>query len=563
VTVAQDHLLRARAPGVSSHDEGDLRRVPDDAPLGEMPDSRGAAQALASQCGLPFIDSIGDEIPTDVLAALPRAIVVKYLVCPLGHEADRRLRVALVDPVDLELRGMLEHLAGVPIAACVATADELRRAIARHYDLAEGEMKSLLAGLQDAEDETSAPVVAISPDSSVRPETGESDAPVIRLVEKIIGDAVRLRASDIHLEPLECRFRVRCRIDGAMVETDSPPRHLQRAVISRLKIMARLSIAEKRLPQDGRIPLVLDGRALDLRVSTLPTAHGESIVMRLLDRNVLPSGLAELGFTGNEQEEFRQLITAPDGMVLITGPTGSGKTTTLYGCLQHLNQTDRKIITVEDPIEYQLSGVNQVPVRAEIGMTFASALRAMLRQSPNVIMVGEIRDRETADIAINAALTGHLVFSTLHTNDAPAAITRLVDIGAKPFLVAASLRATIAQRLVRRICARCKTRCTPPESVLRAAGLEKEQVAGAAFFRGAGCPVCLGTGFRGRVGIFEIFLINDEIRDLIGQNTSAARLRAEARGAGMRTLREDGLRKVLAGLTTIDEIVAVTSGGEA
>ncbi len=560
--LAQDHLLRAPAPGFSSRDENDALRASTGAPR-EIPDSRGAVRALASEYGLPFVDLIGDEIPADVLAALPRAVVVKHLVCPIGRGQDRRLRVALADPVNLELREMLEHLAGGPITAGVATGDELRRAIARHYDLAAGEMKSLLAGLRDAGEGSSGATVAIAPDSSVRAETGESDAPVIRLVEKIIGDAVRLRASDIHLEPLERRFRVRCRIDGAMVETDSPPPHLQRAVISRLKIMARLSIAEKRLPQDGRIPLALDGHTLDLRVSTLPTAHGESIVMRLLDRNALPSGLAELGFTGRDEEEFRRLITAPDGMVLITGPTGSGKTTTLYGCLHHLNQTDRKIITVEDPVEYQLRGVNQVPVRAEIGMTFASALRAMLRQSPNVIMVGEIRDRETADIAINAALTGHLVFSTLHTNDAPAAITRLVDIGAKPFLVAASLRATIAQRLVRRICERCKTRCRPAEGLLQAAGFEKERMMDAAFFRGAGCAACLGTGFRGRVGIFEIFLINDEIRDLIGQNTSAARLRAEARKAGMRTLREDGLRKVLAGLTTIDEIVAVTSGGEA
>jgi type IV pilus assembly protein PilB len=563
VTVAQDHLFRTRAPGLPSNDERDSLRAPSDALRNENPDAWAAARALAKDCGLPFVDSIEDEIPADVLAALPRALVVKHLVCPLGREPDRRLRVALADPLNLELREMLEHLGGGPIAACVATTDELRRALARHYDLAEGEMKHLLAGLQDAEEKSSAVATAVFADSNVRTETGESDAPVIRLVEKIIDDAVQLRASDIHLEPLERRFRVRCRIDGAMVETDSPPWHLQRAVISRLKIMARLSIAEKRLPQDGRIPLARGGNALDLRVSTLPTAHGESIVMRLLERKALPSGLAELGFTVNDEEEFRRLITAPDGMVLITGPTGSGKTTTLYGCLQQLNQADRKIITVEDPVEYQLAGVNQVPVRAEIGMTFASALRAMLRQSPNVIMVGEIRDRETADIAINAALTGHLVFSTLHTNDAPAAITRLVDIGAKPFLVAASLRATIAQRLVRRICGRCKTRHGPSESVLRAAGFEKERAADAAFFRGAGCPACLGTGFRGRVGIFEIFLINDEIRDLIGQNTSVARLRAEARRAGMRTLREDGLRKVLAGLTTIDEILAVTSGGEA
>jgi len=525
-------------------------------------DSRERARAVAAESGLPFVEPAGLDVPAAALAALPRAVVVKHLVCPVGWDRDR-LRVALADPLDLELLESLEHLAGRPVQACVATVDEIRRAIARHYDLEEGEMKALLAGLETAGGDPHARTAAGPSVTDARTEggAGEADAPVIRLVETIIAEAVRLRASDIHLEPLERRFRVRCRVDGSLLELDAPPLRLHRPVISRIKIMARLSIAEKRLPQDGRMQIVRDGRSLDLRVSTLPTAHGESAVLRILDREGLRPGLAELGFEGDDERAFRQLIAAPDGMVLLTGPTGSGKTTTLYGCLHQLNQSDRKIITVEDPVEYQLDGINQVPVRPAVGMTFAAALRAMLRQAPNIIMVGEIRDRETADMALNAALTGHLVFSTLHTNDAPGAVTRLTDLGARPFLVAAALRATLAQRLVRRICPRCRQPQTLAEQAWRRAGFPPDLLAGAQLFRGAGCPACHGTGYLGRLGLFEIFLINDEIRGLIGQNTSAARLRAQARRDGMRSLREDGMRKVLAGLTTIDEVVAATSGG--
>ena len=387
--------------------------------------------------------------------------------------------------------------------------------------------------------------------------------PVIRLVQDLIADAIRRRASDIHLEPLERRFRVRYRIDGVLLEVDAPPKRLQLAIISRLKIMANISIAEKRVPQDGRIQIETAGRTLDLRVSSLPTAHGESIVMRILDKEGLKLGMPELGFLPDDQKEFERLIASPDGIMLVTGPTGSGKTTTLYACLHHLNQPDRKIITVEDPVEYQIAGINQVPVNADIGMTFAAALRAMLRQAPNIVMVGEIRDRETAEIAINASLTGHMVFSTLHTNDAPSAVTRLIDIGAKPFLVAASLRSAMAQRLVRRICPACKKAYTPVRcaSCTRSAWTPA-QLAGATFAHGAGCAACHGTGYRGRMGIFEIFLVHDGIRGMIYGNVTAARLRQQARADGMRTMREDGLRKVLAGLTTIEEVVSVTVGDQ-
>jgi general secretion pathway protein E/type IV pilus assembly protein PilB len=353
---------------------------------------------------------------------------------------------------------------------------------------------------------------------------------------------------------------VRYRVDGVLLETEALPKRLQFAIISRLKIMANISIAEKRVPQDGRIQTSLDGRTLDLRVSSLPTAHGESIVMRILDKEGLKPGLPELGFLPDDQREFERLVASPDGMILVTGPTGSGKTTTLYASLHHLNQPDRKIITVEEPVEYQLSGINQVPVNAAIGMTFAAALRAMLRQAPNIVMVGEIRDRETAEIAINASLTGHMVFSTLHTNDAPSAVTRLTDLGAKPFLVAAALRSVLAQRLVRCICPACRRPHTPSVRELHALGLEPGRLADASFAHGAGCAACHGTGYQGRLGIFEIFRVHDGIRGMIYDNVTAARLRAQARADGMRTMREDGIRKVLAGLTTIEEVVAVTVG---
>jgi type IV pilus assembly protein PilB len=341
-----------------------------------------------------------------------------------------------------------------------------------------------------------------------------------------------------------------------------PPKKLQAALISRLKIMANMSIAEKRLPQDGRIQIRLaDARSsIDLRVSSIPTNHGESVVMRILDKTSLTLGLPELGFLSDDQATIERILGLPDGIFLVTGPTGSGKSTTLYACLHTINKPDRKIITVEDPVEYQLSGVNQVPVNEDVGMTFAAALRAMLRQAPNIIMVGEIRDVETANIAINASLTGHLVFSTLHTNDAPSAVTRLVDIGVKQFLVASSVRAILAQRLVRRICANCTEPYEPTEVELRTLNLKPEQLEGANFRKGRGCDKCRGTGYKGRMGIFEICVLDDEIRRMINEKMSVASIRQRARDLGMRTLREDGLRKVLGGMTTPDEVITSTMG---
>ena len=502
--------------------------------------------------GLPFVELGEAPIPAELLAALPRSFVLRHEVCPFGRDEAGALRVALADPVDVEALDGLAHVTARSVVPCLAEAGDLRRAIARHFGGAGDAREDLVGG----------PVPGGRAPEEVPsdPPAKENEAPVIAWVHGIVREAVRRRASDIHLEPLERRFRVRYRIDGVLAEGESPPQRLQLAVVARVKLMAGISIAEKRVPQDGRIQLAVDGRPLDLRVSSLPTAHGESVVLRLLDKEGLRPGLPELGLEGADERAFARLLASPDGIVLVTGPTGSGKTTTLYACLHHLNTADRKIVTVEDPVEYQLTGINQVPVRPEVGMTFASALRAMLRQAPNIVMVGEIRDAETADIAINASLTGHLVFSTLHTNDAPGAVTRLIDIGAKPFLVAASLRAAVAQRLVRRVCRACAVAHAPSASELQGLGVPPGELAAAQFRRGAGCAECAGTGYRGRLGIFELFLITDEIRALIHGNAGATRLRACARAQGMRTMREDGVRKVLAGLTTIEEVLAVTVG---
>ena len=502
------------------------------------------ARAVAAELGMEFVELGLRRIAADVLAALPRAFITEHQALPFAR-SERGLHVAVADPVAAELIDRLpEHTDGA-VTLVLAEADDLRQAIER--ELGEGWSQT----------PPRAPFVVAEPAGS--PPADERDAPVIRLVQELLGEAVRRRASDIHLEPLSGRFRIRYRVDGSLQEGESPDRQLHPPVTSRLKLMANMSIAEKRVPQDGRIRFDHAGRAFDLRVSSLPTVHGESLVMRVLDREHLERSIPELGWMPDDQAEFERQLAAADGLMLVTGPTGSGKTTTLYASLQHLNRPDRKILTVEDPVEYQLAGINQVSVNSVTGMSFAAALRAMLRQAPNVIMVGEIRDRETAEVAINASLTGHQVLSTLHTNDAPAAVTRLLDLGVKPFLVAAGLRSVLAQRLVRQVCARCRQTYRPPAHELRALGLEPGRAGDASFARGAGCPACQGTGYRGRVGLFEIFLVHDGIRAMIYDHVTAARLRQQARRDGMRTMREDGIRKVLAGITTIEEVVSVTA----
>lgn len=510
--------------------------------------------ALSNQLGMEMISLKGVDIPVEVRNLIPTDIAQQYKVVPV-YKSDDTLTVALSDPLDFNALDSLRYILKHNVEGVIAPRDEIRVALDRYYAV-QATMDTMLDQIPDG----TVDVAVAGTADMIQDNANEADAPIIKLVSLIILEAYRNRASDIHLEPLEKRFRVRYRIDGVLHEVDSPPKRLQAAIISRVKIMASMKISEKRIPQDGRIQVNILGRELDLRVSTVPSNHGEGVVMRILDKQNLALGLPKLGFFSDDQQTFERLITLSDGIILVTGPTGSGKTTTLYACLGRINRPDRKIITVEDPVEYQMSGVNQVQVKSDIGLTFSAALRAILRQAPNVVMIGEIRDYETANIATEASLTGHLVFSTLHTNDAPGAVTRLLDIGVKPFLVASSLRAVMAQRLVRCICEGCKEEYEATEREISALGRAGEQITETRLYRGRGCNKCALTGYFGRKGIFEIFVVTDEIQRMIFEKSSAADLRVRAREMGMRTLREDGLRKAVAGVTTIDEILRVTMG---
>ena len=515
-------------------------------------------QAKAAQFGAEVVHLANMKIDDDVIAIVPRDIAKKYRVIPV-FKNEGKVAVAIADPSDLNTIDSLTHLLNAEIELRVASEPDIEAALAKYYG---GEKKSMDEGIfKDVMQELTEENVHIAKVDEVG--EVEADAPLIRLVNQIIVDAFKLRASDIHLEPLEKKFRLRYRIDGMMQEMKSPPKRLQAPVIARLKIQAGMVISEHRVPQDGRIQSKIGNKLIDLRVSCLPTNHGESIVMRILDKEGLRLGLPELGFLSDDQATFERIIGLPDGILLVTGPTGSGKTTTLYSCLNYINRPDRKIITVEDPVEYVLAGINQVQVNDIVGFTFSKALRAILRQAPNIVMIGEIRDIETGSIAINASLTGHLVFSTLHTNDAPGAVTRLVDIGVKPFLVASSTRCLMAQRLVRKICKKCMAPYQPTEQEMRALGLTMEMVKNANIQKGRGCQNCNNSGNRGRFGIFEIFVVEDEARKLIYDRVPTTVLRQRAREMGMRTLREDGIRKVLAGLTTPEEVIRATVGDEA
>ena len=515
-------------------------------------------QAKAAQFGAEVVHLANMKIEDEVIAIVPRDIAKKYRVIPV-FKTEGKVAVAIADPSDLNTIDSLTHLLNAEIELRVASEPDIEAALGKYYG---GEKKSLDAGIfKDVMQELTEENVHVAKIDEVG--EVEADAPLIRLVNQIIVDAFKLRASDIHLEPLEKRFRLRYRIDGMMQEMKSPPKRLQAPVIARLKIQAGMVISEHRIPQDGRIQSKIGNKLIDLRVSCLPTNHGESIVMRILDKEGLRLGLPELGFLSDDQATFERIIGLPDGILLVTGPTGSGKTTTLYSCLNFINRPDRKIITVEDPVEYVLSGINQVQVNDIVGFSFAAALRAILRQAPNIVMIGEIRDMETGSIAINASLTGHLVFSTLHTNDAPGAVTRLVDIGVKPFLVASSTRCLMAQRLVRKICKKCMAPYTPTEQEMRSLGLTMDMVKNANIQKGRGCQNCNNSGNRGRFGIFEIFVVEDEARKLIYDRVPTTVLRQRAREMGMRTLREDGIRKVLAGLTTPEEVIRATVGDDA
>lgn len=509
---------------------------------------------LAGELNMAPVDLAEVKPAQEVLDCVSTVMAREYEVFPLevnGAEID----LALANPVDQDAFDNLTHVLGKTINPKIAYRGDVLTAIDEFYGAAdEGQMADFFSDLSEEDLEIG--------DGSHTETVSEEDAPIIQYVHSLIKDALEMRASDIHMEPLEKKFRIRFRIDGKLREQPDPPKRLQPSILSRTKLMANVSLAEKRVPQDGRINIKAGEKVIDLRVSTLPTVHGESIVMRILDKESLRLGLPQLGFFSDDQQTFERVIGMPDGIFLVTGPTGSGKSTTLYSALNVINKSDRKIITVEDPVEYELSGINQVQVRAEVGMTFSAALRAMLRQAPNIVMVGEIRDLETAEIAINASLTGHMVFSTLHTNDAPSSVSRLVDMGVKPFLVSASLRAALAQRLVRTICQNCKQPYTPSKNELQTLGLTEERAKEATFMDGAGCDNCGATGYRGRKGVFEIFVVDQEIEEMIYNNVSLVELRHKTREMGMRSMRADGFRKVLAGITTLSEVLMTTTAEE-
>lgn len=515
--------------------------------------SEDVCRGLATQFGLEPIKLSDKTIPPEVIAKVPQDLAKRHRLVPIKAEADT-LTVAIADPLNLFAVDNLKLVLGCEVKAVLSPEGEVNRAIDRYYGPEEAMVDRMIRELAIIDAKTLKKEYVKELGGGV----SEEEAPVVRLVSLLILEAFNERASDIHIEPMEDKLVVRYRVDGVLHEVPGPPKRLQGPVTSRIKIMAKLDIAEKRLPQDGRIRLNLKGRDVDFRVSTMPSLYGESVVLRILDKSSLLLGLDKLGFSPEDEARFERLINLPNGILLVTGPTGSGKTTTLYSSLNSINKPDRKLITVEDPVEYQLTGINQVQVKPQIGLTFASGLRAMLRQAPDIIMVGEIRDLETAEIATRAALTGHLVFSTLHTNDAPGAVVRLIDMGIAPYLVASSLQGVLAQRLVRTICGNCREVYRPREEEIVALNLGPKDVEGATICKGKGCDQCSQTGYKGRIGLFELLIVTDEIRELIFAGAISSVIKAKARELGMKTLREDGARKVLEGITTIDEVIRAT-----
>lgn len=524
--------------------------------------SEQVMQAMADMHGYEFFDLRDVPIPPSVVELVPESVARENAVIPLAEE-DGALKVLVSDPFDYETFEKLQFILNRKVNIALATRESILEAINRNYgQMGDESADSMLQEFTDTAIDFTETEDESGGGGGGGDDVDETSAPIVRLVQLMIGEAVQLRASDIHVEPFDDRVRIRYRIDGVLVERDSPPRRLLGALLSRIKILAKMDIAERRRCQDGRIKITAGGKELDLRVSMLPTNHGQSCVMRLLDKDNIKVGVRQLGLSEKDFKKFRTLIRRPNGIVLVTGPTGSGKTTTLYAALNELNRPDRKIITAEDPVEYYLPGINQVEVRHSIGLDFALIIRAMLRQAPNVILVGEMRDYETASMGIQASLTGHLVFSTLHTNDAPGAVTRMIDMGVPSYLVAGSVIGILAQRLVRVICVKCKQPYTPRETELQAAGITPEQAASATFMKGRGCNNCSQSGFRGRLGIFELLMMSSKIRELSFQGASTQDIRKEALKGGMSTLYDDGIRKVLEGITTIDEVFRVAKRSE-
>ena len=514
--------------------------------------------ALAHQMGMEAVDLTDVEIPHDIISLIPPQMANAYKIVPLEYEPDtKHLTIALASADNFHATDDLRTLMEFNVTAKIANPTQLRSALLKYYDVEPESIGDLINEIAGDEQLAMMTGGEHSIDLDELREVADSN-PVKRLVNMVLLEAIRNRASDIHFEPFENEYYMRYRIDGMLYEMLPPPKSIAMAIASRIKVMSNLDIAERRLPQDGRIELIVGGRPVDLRVSILPTMFGESVVMRVLDRGNVSLDLERIGMREDDLQLLRQLIRRPNGIVIVTGPTGSGKTTTLYSALSELNEPQTKILTSEDPVEYDIDGLIQVQINEDIGLTFDRALRSFLRQDPDIVLVGEIRDLQTAEIAVQAALTGHLVFTTLHTNDAPSVIARLLDLGLEPFLITATAEGVVAQRLVRCICTRCKETYVPDEIVLLELNLKPEDVSGRTFSRGVGCDYCRGTGYSGRMAIFEIMLYDDQIRNLIMERQSTNMLREAARKRGMRTLRESGLLAIYDGLTTIEEVVGQT-----
>ena len=515
--------------------------------------------ALAAQVGMEPVDLAKFDVPKEVIALVPAQVAHTYKIVPIDYEPSTKLlSIVLDNPANFQATDDLKVLMGFQIKACIATPEEVAGALSRYYPENEAESIGDLINEIAGDDALSAfEGRGESIDLDELKEMADSN-PVKKLLNLVLLQAIRDKASDIHFEPFEGEYKMRYRIDGVLYEMVPPPKHIAMAIASRIKVMSNLDIAERRMPQDGRIELQVAGNPVDLRVSVLPTMFGESVVMRVLDRGNVSLDIHQIGMRDDDLQIFDQLIRKPNGIVINTGPTGSGKTTTLYSALSELNQISDKILTAEDPVEYDIDGLVQCQINTDIGLTFARCLRSFLRQDPDIILVGEIRDLETAKIAVEASLTGHLVFTTLHTNDAPSTIARLVDLGLEPFLITATLEAIVAQRLVRRICENCKADFRPTEEMLMELELRPEDVKGKVFMYGKGCDYCNNTGYRGRLGLFEIMVMHDELRDLIMKNASSNILRNAARKLGMRPLRQSGLMAIYEGITTIEEVVKET-----
>jgi type IV pilus assembly protein PilB len=511
--------------------------------------------AIAKQVGMDIIDLEHMEISKDVIERVTPSVAQVYRIIPVSFEGGV-LTVAMADPLNVNAIDDLRFMLNCDVMGAVSNEQAVAAAIEKYYG---GQTESIADLVKDIDDDD---ILQLREDDEIpdisKLEDMANSAPVVKLVNLVLFTAIRDQASDIHFEPFEDEFRIRYRIDGSLLEMQPPPRQLALALISRIKVMSNLDIAERRVPQDGRIPLSIAGNTVELRVSTLPTMFGESVVMRVLDRSVVSLDLDRLGLREDESQAIKELIAKPNGIVLVTGPTGSGKTTTLYSALNHINDPGLKIITTEDPVEYDLDGIIQVPIKEDIGVTYAACLRSILRQDPDKILVGEIRDVETAQIAVEASLTGHLVLSTLHTNDAPSTVTRLIEIGVEPFLLAATVEAIVAQRLVRVICTKCKEEYQPGEEGLMELNLKESDVKGRAFYYGKGCDHCNKTGYRGRSAIYEIMHVNSRIREAVIGRKSTEVVRTEAVAGGMRTLRDAGLLKIFDGLTTIEEVIKQT-----